>query len=195
MLNMKNFILSFIFLMFYLNAYTQTTDSLRLPRTVTAVYSDTPLRDSPDPSSEITSKVPKGSVLEVIGSFESYLWVKLDSMKGFVSYQLVKSYSPEFSKFVSNAKDIELKNKAIELEKKNKERAKSLIIKYGEWAASRILSNKIWIGMTEEMLLDSWGSPNDINRTVTKYTNKSQYVYGLGQYIYVENGKVTAWQN
>jgi hypothetical protein len=67
--------------------------------------------------------------------------------------------------------------------------------KYGKEIGEKIALEKIWIGMTEEMLLDSWGNPEDINQTVNRYSNRKQYVYGLGQYVYVENGKVEAWQN
>ena len=67
--------------------------------------------------------------------------------------------------------------------------------KYGKEVGEKITTKNIWIGMTEEMLLDSWGKPNDINQTVTKYSNRKQYVYGSSQYVYVEGGVVTAYQN
>lgn len=67
--------------------------------------------------------------------------------------------------------------------------------KYGEEIGDRIALQKIWIGMSEDMLIDSWGKPNDINQTVTRYSVRKQYVYGLGQYVYVVNGVVEAWQN
>ena len=57
-----------------------------------------------------------------------------------------------------------------------------------------ITAREIRIGMTREMLLMSWGDPEDINRTVTKDSVSEQLVYGY-QYVYVENGVVTAWQN
>ena len=75
------------------------------------------------------------------------------------------------------------------------ERKVALTKKYGSSVATRILEGKIWIGMTEQMLLESWGQPEDINTTVTRYSSRKQYVYGSGRYVYVENGKVDAWQN
>lgn len=71
---------------------------------------------------------------------------------------------------------------------------KSLIVKYGQKDATRILEKKIWIGMTKDMLKLSWGSPDDINRTVTSYTVHEQWVYG-DVYVYVEDGIVTSWQD
>jgi hypothetical protein len=67
--------------------------------------------------------------------------------------------------------------------------------KYGTVNGEKVAKGLIWIGMTEEMLLDSWGQPEDINTTVTRYGTRKQYVYGSGQYVYVENGKVDAWQD
>jgi hypothetical protein len=67
--------------------------------------------------------------------------------------------------------------------------------KYGPINGEKVAKGLIWIGMTEAMLLDSWGQPEDINTTVTKYSTRKQYVYGSGRYVYVENGKVDAWQN
>ncbi len=67
--------------------------------------------------------------------------------------------------------------------------------KYGKELGEKIATKKIWIGMTEEMLIDSWGRPEDINTTATRYSTRKQFVYGGGQYVYVQNGVVDAWQN
>ena len=76
-----------------------------------------------------------------------------------------------------------------------KKRRDFYINKYGPVNGEKVAKGLIWIGMTEAMLLDSWGQPEDINTTVTRYVKRKQYVYGLGQYVYVENGVVDAWQN
>lgn len=57
------------------------------------------------------------------------------------------------------------------------------------------------IGMSERALLISWGYPSNINRTVGSFGVHKQYVYGTYSgyssptYVYVENGKVTTWQD
>ena len=51
------------------------------------------------------------------------------------------------------------------------------------------------IGMTaSEVENSNWGRPNKINKTTTAYGTDEQWVYGNGQYIYLENGIVTAIQ-
>lgn len=75
------------------------------------------------------------------------------------------------------------------------ERKEKFISKYGQTNGEKVAKGLIWIGMTEEMLLDSWGKPNDINQTVTRYGSRKQYVYSGSQYVYVVNGIVDAWQD
>lgn len=52
------------------------------------------------------------------------------------------------------------------------------------------------IGMTqEEVLQSSWGKPEDINRSTYSFGVHEQWVYGGGNYLYFENGKLTSIQN
>lgn len=60
--------------------------------------------------------------------------------------------------------------------------------KYGDYVVTA-LGRKVRVGMPLELLLISWGKPEEINRS--SY-GPDQYVYG-GQYVYVEDGKITAW--
>jgi len=60
------------------------------------------------------------------------------------------------------------------------------------WRA--IEKSEIYIGMTKEMVLMSWGSPKDVNRTITRWGVREQWVYD-SQYLYFENGKLTTIQD
>ena len=77
----------------------------------------------------------------------------------------------------------------------NKLRINELSNKYGSEIAQKILAEKIWIGMTEEMATDSWGKPLDINRDVGSWGVHEQWVFLGGVYLYFENGKLTSWQD
>ena len=48
--------------------------------------------------------------------------------------------------------------------------------------------------MTKEMLIDSWGDPKEINRSVGSWGIHEQCIYSKG-YVYIENGFVTSWQD
>ena len=52
------------------------------------------------------------------------------------------------------------------------------------------------LGMSQQEVLDSnWGRPNQVNSTTTKHGVHEQWVYGQGNYLYFENGVLTAIQN
>jgi len=67
------------------------------------------------------------------------------------------------------------------------------LIPDSEWPL--INERKIRRGMTECGLNASWGGHPKINNSVGSWGVHKQYVYGSGSYVYVENGKVTSWQN
>ena len=71
-----------------------------------------------------------------------------------------------------------------------------------------ILKGSIVIGMTKEQAIASWGKPQKINKTGTRYGVREQWCYGYYEtigytrkflhttnYVYFENGKLTSWQS
>jgi len=57
----------------------------------------------------------------------------------------------------------------------------------------RVLEGKVWIGASAEAVEAAWGRPRDINSTTTAAGRTEQWVYS-GNYVYLENGIVTAIQ-
>jgi len=54
----------------------------------------------------------------------------------------------------------------------------------------------VYIGMTkEEVLVDGWGKPIDINRTTTTYGVSEQWIYDDYKYLYFEDGILTTIQD
>lgn len=74
-------------------------------------------------------------------------------------------------------------------------RAAQIKEQYGEDLYTLILRGSIRIGMSQEVATLSWGYPSEVNKTSTVGGINEQWVYGDGQYLYFENGKVTAIQN
>ena len=57
-------------------------------------------------------------------------------------------------------------------------------------------SKGVTIGMSkEDVLASSWGRPESVNSTTTSHGTSEQWVYGGGNYLYFENGVLTAIQN
>ena len=63
-------------------------------------------------------------------------------------------------------------------EKVKAEYEKIYISKYGKEDGTRIADGRIWKGMTEAMLKDSWGKPDNTNTDKFNYGTFTQYVYG-----------------
>lgn len=65
-----------------------------------------------------------------------------------------------------------------------------------EW--TYIDQHQIKVGMSVLGLVCSWGGPGmnvKVNQTVTARGVHQQWVYGSSNYVYVEDGKVTAFQS
>jgi hypothetical protein len=64
-------------------------------------------------------------------------------------------------------------------------------------AAARLKrSQGVQIGMSkDDVLASSWGRPSSINTTTTARGTREQWVYGGRNYLYFENGTLTAIQN
>ncbi|WP_146002030.1 hypothetical protein [Cupriavidus pauculus] len=62
-----------------------------------------------------------------------------------------------------------------------------------------VAGRTVQIGMSRTGLYCSWGRPARINSTTTRYGTREQWVYERSsasrQYVYVENGVVSAYQN
>lgn len=69
---------------------------------------------------------------------------------------------------------------------------KSADAKVRSWERNR----GVRIGMTAEAVWrSSWGKPQYVNTTTTAYGSREQWVYGGGNYLYFEDGRLVAIQN
>lgn len=67
------------------------------------------------------------------------------------------------------------------------------IKKYGKELGSRIAAGRVWVGMTEQMLLDSYGKPDKVNRNKEKWGVFAQYYYGKIVFFF-RDGKLIEWE-
>lgn len=206
---MYKLVLALIFILASHLSFAQVENIAPLPSSI-SIQSNSPIRDQPDHSGNLilrTDGITKALLLDRIGE---YLEIKIDTLHAFVSYAFLVQDSDEIKQFAYNiryeskVKAEEIKYSALkekfrleQLEQNEifQEKLKQMIEKYGDTNGKKIAFGKVWIGMTEEMLLDSWGQPIETNRTAVNGMIKKQYVYPNHQYVYVENGKVTAWQD
>jgi hypothetical protein len=57
-----------------------------------------------------------------------------------------------------------------------------------------IAKRQIRVGMTDAQVRTAWGKPQSINSTTYASGTHEQWVYGVGQYVYFENGIMTSLQ-
>lgn len=96
------------------------------------------------------------------------------------TFEDLKVSNTKFKEFYTKSKNL-----IEEHNKKEEEKEKARKKKEG-----------VTIGMTKQQVLDSmWGEPQKINRTATAYGVSEQWVYPNGNYLYFENGRLTAIQN
>lgn len=135
------------------------------------------------------SEIPENNIWEII----DLSFIDTDNYKG-LSYILdsdsIKnvftrasmSYFTPYEEFIEQ----QAKTKAWETE---------MIKKYGKQNGNLIIQGKVKIGFTKEMCREAWGSPEDINTSSGPWGTHEQWVYGLGSYLYFENGKLTSIDN
>lgn len=75
------------------------------------------------------------------------------------------------------------------------EENKRMLKKYGQSKFDKMIDGYYWVGMNEEMVIFSLGQPTKKNNTVGSWGTHSQWVYDNGLFIYLENDKLTSFQN
>jgi hypothetical protein len=78
-----------------------------------------------------------------------------------------------------------------------REHARRTAIQAKGWSASvteAVIQRQVALGMTPEQVREAWGPPQRINRTLTRAGEHQQWVYGSGQYLYFEDGRLSSIQ-
>jgi hypothetical protein len=92
---------------------------------------------------------------------------------------------------------------AVELARKKTENKDWLKTKAGKlwkkhhWSpelCEAIAGRKVQIGMLAEQVREAWGRPESINTTITGSTRHDQWVWGMYQYAYFDDGVLTSIQ-
>lgn len=67
-------------------------------------------------------------------------------------------------------------------------------LKYGKEYGERVYNDRIWKGMTREMLRDSWGEPDSLNKSRKDWGTFSQWYYGDEYIFFFRDGKLFEWK-
>lgn len=131
--------------------------------------------------------IPADSVVEVLDSDSTYLHVVFQDNEGFIfKRQAVMAKMPV------NNKTSQPSTLRRNQQYSDQDRFTYLENKYGTNMATRLISGKIWKGMDAEMVNDSWGTANKINRIISGNTVKEEWIY-RNTWLYFENNILLEW--
>jgi len=182
----------------------------------TTVNTYTSLKAEPKFYSDNVCSIASGETIKIFDYSETYYKAHYKNFYGYISEDVVveneellrlkkmrmlekedviKQYSnlldrivEEGLKEVDNQNELTLDAQNIPMEKDQ------LIKKYGLENGMNIHLKKLWIGMTSVMIIEGWGFPDEINKTVGSWGEYEQWIYGDSFYLYFENHILTSWQ-
>lgn len=127
-------------------------------------------------------------VKNIVAGFSNYAPVKfiLETTNGKQGYIDVNLSGTNTSPILRNTS--KFKNKFFETDPR-----KTYDFTKKVWNA--IEEEKVFVGMTSKQVELSWGTPEDINTTTSGTSVKEQWVYNSNNYLYFEDGILTAIQN
>lgn len=190
-----------IIVAFSLQAQPNKADQLQNPEknqqaslndTLTATLtSSTRLFGSKDDLTSVIIIIPSGSIVSVLDSDSTYLHVVFEEDEGYIFKRHALINKPE----VNNSQSIRYEeaapnSQAVQMQKVS--RFTYLESKYGSSMAARLIAGKIWRGMDAEMVTDSWGTGEKINRVISGNLVKEEWIY-KNTWLYFEDNKLLDW--
>jgi hypothetical protein len=75
------------------------------------------------------------------------------------------------------------------------EKLETMIEKYGKKKGPMIADGRVWVGVSPEMTLDSWGKPDSKKKSEGSWGVNETWYYPGGKYIFFENGRLSNWKD
>lgn len=135
--------------------------------------------------------IPSGTVVSVIGSDSTYLHVICEEDEGYIfrRHAIMNKATVE-TPVVKKQEPVQVEQP--EPQPQQVSRFTNLENKYGTNIAAKLIAGKIWKGMSSEMVGDSWGKPQKINRVITSNVIKEEWIY-KNSWLYIENDFLVEW--
>jgi hypothetical protein len=137
--------------------------------------------------------IPKGSQVIILGSDSTYYKVSFEENEGFIFRRhAVIDKIPLSTTQPAEEKVPVVQEQSVNQPKQQISRFTYLENKYGSSMAARISEGKVWKGMNAEMVRDSWGKPDKINREINGNDVKEEWLY-KSTWLYLENNTLVEW--
>jgi hypothetical protein len=135
--------------------------------------------------------IPADSVVTVLDADSTYFHVVFEENEGYIlKRHAMLNKPPVNSQQVIQSPSTVQDTTPVSEQQQN--RFSYLENKYGSNMAARIISGKIWKGMNSEMVKDSWGTAEKINRVVSGNIIKEEWIFS-STWLYFENNTLLEW--
>jgi hypothetical protein len=135
--------------------------------------------------------IPADSVVAVLDSDSTYLHVVFEENEGYIlRRQAILNEVPLNAQPVIQSRPAAQQTEPVQEQQQS--RFSYLENKYGSNMANRIFSGKIWKGMNSEMVKDSWGTADKINRIISGNITKEEWIF-RNTWLYFENNTLLEW--
>jgi hypothetical protein len=135
--------------------------------------------------------IPADSVVTVLDSDSTYFHVVFEENEGYIFKRQAVLDKIQVNAPPAN-QDQPAAQQTEPVQDQQQSRYSYLENKYGSNMAARIITGKIWKGMNSEMVKDSWGSAEKINRIVSGNVIKEEWIFKT-TWLYFENNTLLEW--
>lgn len=171
----------------YNEVVIQDTNQVELPQTETAdpfwVETTSSVRFFRDMgnASSVLMYIPLKETIEVFEEIDEYYSASFQGEKGYILKAKVK---PLNFQAAAESADVTPENK--------KDKLTYLQEKYDSKTADALFNHKVWVGMTTQMALDSWGYPISMDRYLRVEKNYEDWNYTKYTLVF-EDSKLIRW--
>lgn len=145
--------------------------------------------------------VPSGSSVDIQSEDDTYYYVTYEGTNGYIfkrhaviddsSTQVTSNITDRIAATTATSATAETSTtNAVAATSTN--RLAELQSRYDSRTAKSIYQRKIWKGMNTDMVIDSWGNPQQIDRTIIPDSVKEEWNY-TKTWLYFENDILISW--
>lgn len=137
------------------------------------------------PNGDKVTQLKNGDKVILLRGEGEWSEVDFNGIKGYVPSNAIVTQQEMAEIIVGKAQ------KQLERENAMKIRYQDLSLKYGETNALKIMANSYEVGWNKNMIRESIGEPNKINRTVNQFGVSEQWIYvDRNLYLYFDDNKL-----
>jgi hypothetical protein len=159
--------------------------------TTATLKSSSRLFGTKDDLTSVVLIIPADSVVTVLDADSTYLHVIYQENEGYIFKRHAVIDKNQFNAPMTNQPQQSIQEEQSAREQQDN-RFSYLENKYGTNMAARLMSGKIWKGMNAEMVNDSWGTAEKINRVISGNIIKEEWIF-KNTWLYFENNTLVEW--